>query len=110
MTTTHEPDIEMNAFDAEMQAKIDATLSCPGVSWRAYGEDSEGHKHFVTFGTPEVYSRDSVRNVAERLFERHTAKPSLIAIRPAAKKGCNWVPKGRISGKVSAAKNGLGRY
>lgn len=108
MTTTYAGPPVTEGFDPDVQAKIDSTL-VNGVAWRAFGQAADGKQYFVTFGAPEVSSRDSVKFLAEKLFERHSAHPVLVAIRPNAKGGSNWVLKGKISGKLSAHQKGLAR-
>lgn len=96
MTTTN----EAVAYETDFQAKIDATVQEGELRFKAYGTDAQGHAHFVTFGTPGSYSRDNVRRIAERLFDKHAAKPHLVAIRRADKNQKTWVQRNRIGGKA----------
>lgn len=87
MTTTY----------ADIETAMTGTLGDSEVIWKAYGTGAFRSTYFIRFGTPATYSRANVRAIAERIFERHPARPSLQAIRRDDKghKG-PWVSSGQF--------------
>lgn len=84
---------------ADLEGKIAATLDAPGaVTWKAYGRGAFNSTFFIRFGTPPTYSRSVVREIAVRIFERHSARPSLYAIRRTDIKDAPWVHTSQFRG------------
>lgn len=93
---------DLEALEAVRMA---ATLADAETSWKAYGRGAFGQVFFIRFGAPGSYSRDVIREIAVRIFERHPNRPSLQAIRRDDVKRAPWVPAGQFWGKQPAGTN-----